>query len=67
VAKITDRYLCKHPGFIPPATERLRVTCLNMPCGERQGAARPPGARTKTQFNGVGRLRTYISFTHSAF
>ena len=24
------------------------------------------GARTKTQFNGVGRLRTYISFTHSA-
>jgi hypothetical protein len=30
-----------------------------------QGAARPPG--TKTQFNGVGRLKTYISFTHSAF
>jgi hypothetical protein len=25
------------------------------------------GARTKTQFNGVGRLRTYITFTHSAF
>jgi hypothetical protein len=24
------------------------------------------GARTKTQFNGVGRPRTYISFTHSA-
>ena len=24
------------------------------------------GARTKTQFNGVGRLRTYISFTHSS-
>ena len=24
-------------------------------------------ARTKTQFNGVGRLRTYISFTHSTF
>jgi CCR4-NOT transcriptional regulation complex NOT5 subunit len=22
---------------------------------------------SKTQFNGVGRLRTYISFTHSAF
>jgi len=25
------------------------------------------GARTKTQFNGVPRLRTYISFTHSEF
>jgi hypothetical protein len=25
------------------------------------------GARTKAQFNGVGRLRTYISFTRSAF
>jgi hypothetical protein len=24
-------------------------------------------SRTKTQFNGVGGLRTYISFTHSAF
>src|ERR1700681_2347099 len=26
-----------------------------------------PRARTKAQFNGVGRLRTYISFTHSVF
>jgi hypothetical protein len=26
-----------------------------------------PQARTKVQFNGVGRLRTYISFTHSVF
>jgi hypothetical protein len=25
----------------------------------------PAGAETKAQFNGVGRLRTYISFTHS--
>jgi hypothetical protein len=27
----------------------------------------PIGARTKTHFNGVGRLQTYIRLTHSAF
>jgi hypothetical protein len=27
----------------------------------------PAGAETKAQFNGVGRLRTYIGFKHSAF
>jgi hypothetical protein len=27
----------------------------------------PIGARTKTHFNGVGKLQTYISLTHPAF
>jgi len=27
----------------------------------------PKQLASKTQFNGVGRLRTYISFTHSVF
>jgi len=28
------------------------------------GSCAPQNARTKIQFNGVGGLRTYISFTH---
>jgi hypothetical protein len=41
----------------------LRDAALNITKLPKARAA----PRTKTQFNGVGRLRTYISFTHSAF
>jgi hypothetical protein len=49
-------------------TERGLRSALPGSAGSRWRAfLSSPRARTKAQFNGVGRLRTYISFTRSVF